>query len=237
MKRTALLFLSFIFCISFYAGKKAYYILKLTDGTTVKGFIVRKFDDNRFLFENDMKKENYYSIDQVVSIQRDTVYELQDKKDKEWSRKNSKNEVQFEACYATDSRYPNMDTYRVAIVEGYRITPAFYLGIGFGFNIYKLNTVSDTPLFLRSSYTFSKSKFSPYISNDIGYTLPFFIQLIAKGYYINPSVGVRCKLKKMPTVDLSVGYRVQQLNQQYLDVFVDQTRTFNYLCFNLGVKL
>lgn len=80
----------------------------------------------------------------------------------------------------------------VSIINGYRFSPHFYMGLGAGWEV-DLDNVISFPIYLHMRTEFTKKKVSPYIALSGGYVLPY---LYSGGYFLEGALGLRAHCKR-----------------------------------------
>lgn len=120
----------------------------------------------------------------------------------------------------------NLRGFSVSPVGGYNFNAHWFLGGGATFNYAKIGPQLGCfflPLFGRVKYSLQKSKFTPYVSCDVGYDFFGFginydmnphshqagdilLYGAKMGFYFRPEIGVSMRLNKRRAMHLGVGY-------------------------------
>lgn len=77
----------------------------------------------------------------------------------------------------------------LSVINGYRFSPHFYVGLGIGFDA-DLYSGADFPVFLHLRTEFTKKRISPYLALSGGFTS------IEAAYYLEGAFGLRSHCKK-----------------------------------------
>ena len=99
------------------------------------------------------------------------------------------------STYVSDDNYDG-DDYSgaggsVSIINGYRFSPHFYMGLGAGLE-FDMDNVFSFPIYFHLRTEFTKKKVSPYIALSGGYVLPY---LHEGGYFLEGAFGLRAHCK------------------------------------------
>lgn len=105
---------------------------------------------------------------------------------------------------------------KVNVLASYRFGPHFSTGIGTGLIMYtsgKYVNLNLVPIYLNLQANFSKTKVSPYIGTDVGFSLGKVLKdnLHNVGFYFNPGLGINIKLSKSTAMDIGVSYETQYM--------------------------
>jgi len=125
----------------------------------------------------------------------------------------------------------------VNTINGYRPNPNFFIGVGFGLELY--NDSYLLPIYIDSRVNFIKGKFSPFIYFDTGYafgkteSLDTMIQL---GPLFNTGLGFKINVQGEVSICISVGYKYQMVKFHKDLYLLDGTYTeYNNNDYNMVV--
>lgn len=88
---------------------------------------------------------------------------------------------------------------------GFQFNPIFYLGMGASYSMTLNKKESSIPIFINPRINFLDNNVTPFLDLKVGYSA-----LEAKGWYVNPSVGVSFVTKGTQAFSIGVGYSFQQ---------------------------
>lgn len=102
----------------------------------------------------------------------------------------------------------------IDILANYRFNNYFTTGLGVGYAYYHEVNTTLIPIYLHLQSNLTKTKVSPYLACDIGFSLgkttydPFGV----KGFYLNPGVGMDIWVTNSITLNLCLSYRMQHFD-------------------------
>lgn len=88
---------------------------------------------------------------------------------------------------------------------GFQFDPIFYLGMGASYSFTLNKKESSVPIFINPRINFLDNNVTPFLDLKVGYSA-----LEAKGWYINPNVGVSFAMKGTQAFSIGMGYSFQQ---------------------------
>lgn len=104
------------------------------------------------------------------------------------------------------------------VVNGYRFTSNFAVGLGVGYDNYELARIF--PLFLRTMYNLDRTQNTPFAFLDVGYGFAkekenrITYDQFEGGLLIQPGLGYMFAIKKI-AVNVHVGYKLQKTKSSY----------------------
>jgi len=124
----------------------------------------------------------------------------------------------------------SVDRMHFNFINGLQASPDFSFGIGIGiqyyldgFSFYNYNSYNNYnnyntvhvlfPIFADFRVNFARSRVSPYLSADIGYSFDGSNDFEGVGIFINPTIGVNFKITRRFALHVGVGYALQSVNQ------------------------
>jgi hypothetical protein len=105
---------------------------------------------------------------------------------------------------------------KLNMINDYRISPYFSLGIGTGLRYYFKEKAALIPLFADFRSNFTDHKIAPYASLGIGYTLDATNGFAGVGFFLNPTTGVSFGIPNGSAIIVGLGYAMQKMKFLYL---------------------
>lgn len=119
----------------------------------------------------------------------------------------------------------------IQTINGYLFNPNFSLGFGIGIDGNEWDTF--IPLFADFRVNFLKTKVTPFLSTDIGYSMHTMNdksgQIYTSGLLVNPNFGIKVFVSTKTALNFSIGYRIQEVDH----LSYTQYKIY-YLNFKLG---
>lgn len=119
------------------------------------------------------------------------------------------------------------DRLKLNVINGFQLTPHFSMGLGTGLRFYYDLDAALVPLFLDFRVNFLDRKVSPYFALGAGYSFNASDNFEAAGVLINPSAGVSFKVSGKSSMNIGLGYEVQQM-----DLFINAYDYHNNYVFS-----
>ena len=114
--------------------------------------------------------------------------------------------------------------------HGFQVNQYLFLGVGVGLNYYNDMNVVGIPIFGQFRVTPSEGKITPYLDAKIGYS-----ECQVEGFYLSPTIGVRCAVGEKCGIYLGVGYSLQSSNKIYYRGFIfDERKDVNAWSIKFG---
>lgn len=156
-------------------------------------------------------------------------------------------------------------TFGISMINGYRISESLFVGAGVGYEYleglyyhsyeYKGSIIGSTSydsidvrnniqLFGRVKFNLIKSKISPFLTADAGYTIGLSSNEIkmANGFFFQPSFGCDFKIDDVQSVYVMLGYNGQNYTYRWFDNTLGSTddkmitKLAGKFCLHIGFK-
>lgn len=101
----------------------------------------------------------------------------------------------------------------LSVINGYRFSPHFYVGLGIGFDVDYYRGI-DFPVFLHLRTEFTKKRISPYLAFSGGFLIPFNYD---SGFYLEGAFGIRSHCKKHGSMWYGLTASILQGSYSYND--------------------
>lgn len=114
-----------------------------------------------------------------------------------------------------------LDRFKLNVINGYQFVPVLITGFGVGMRYYYSSWANrgsvSFPMFLDLRAVFLESRFTPYASFGIGYTLNSRFRGV--GLYLSPNLGVRYYINDRLGLNFGLGYEVQRFGSSILRLY------------------
>jgi hypothetical protein len=126
---------------------------------------------------------------------------------------------------------------KLNLINSYRFSSGFSLGLGTGFKYSWHGRFIDIPFFADFRGQLNNKKTSPYWAFDVGYVFDASNKMVGQGLLLNPSAGVSMRLSDKTLVNVGLGYERQGATVHYtfFDMAGSTTRHYIYHSFTLNL--
>lgn len=182
----------------------------LRNGTELNGYVMGQ-PDGGYIIETDMGDVFYYTASEIRRIVSVDADKAEMTSDEVGSKRKSRNEP----VYFKRKGYMGIvsvwggDGVSVAMVNGYRFSPHFYMGVETGFG-YCIENGPGIPMNLYLMSEFSKKRTSMYVDFSIGAFAAFSSDFV---FQTTLTLGGRTRMRKNP--DCAIWYGLNIGLRQY----------------------
>ena len=132
------------------------------------------------------------------------------------------------------------DFVKVIFINGYRISPYVFLGLGTGLNYYYDKADLVIPCFADFRVNRVYKTVTPYAALDVGCSFDVTIDYDVSdiGILLSPAVGAFVKISDKAAMNVGIGFEIQtmDINYYYSDhSFFNLRESFSYLSINVGI--
>ncbi|MFH1321195.1 MAG: hypothetical protein ABII90_11160 [Bacteroidota bacterium] len=211
----------------------------LKNGSIIRGEILEDKTGEYVKIETINKNIWVFKSDEIERITKEKVPLIT----KEQNNKNGYYNITDNGILGGKDLYQNKYSFSFLTINGYKFNERLSLGLGVGI---EYMDIVQAPVFLDVRFNFFKSKFTPFIAMQGGYSLPLennyddWGPKYKGGYLLNPCIGVRNYFNNNSAIVFSVGFRHQQLKSTRKDYswgddgIIERTNLYNRISVRVG---
>jgi len=222
-------------------------VVYLKNGSVIRGIIIEQIPNESIKIKTADRNIFVFTLDEIEKIAKEELPEqLRSTASNEFKKSGYEFFTGINVAFAKD-----IDVYGFSIVNGYRINPYVYLGLGAEYNIWPNG--STLPIYIDARFNFLKTKYTPYFQLDFGYSVgwvngytlirdqqpyePKPDNSMSNGFMFNPTFGFRSYINNRFAINFSVGYRYQkaQYTHTYFSPSYGIIEIESYDEYNLGI--
>ena len=194
-------------------------VIYLKNGSIIRGIIVEQIPNESIKIETRDGNLFVYKPEEVSKITKESAAKRTANK----ALKDNGYMGVVELGYGFDVGGVLSGTNRIqaSMINGYKFSPHFYLGIGTGF-IYYFDADTDVdevsiPLYSHFKATFTNSDISPFASFNAGYNMSVQSGTF-QGLLLEPALGVNYRTKKRNNLSFSIAYAMHRITYLYTGI-------------------
>ncbi len=268
-KKISALLILLLFVLTGKVSAQAGYedVVYLKNGSVVHGMIVEQVPNESVKIQTKGKDVFVFKMDEIEKI---TKEKLSVKAEKAPESNDIKKDpytgysltLESHLGEGTSKNALNETTIGMHVINGITINSAYSLGVGIGFDIINENRsyYKNYPDYYNYNHEYLvmtyfidarafpiKSKISPMIILDYGYSAGVFSNYITGGFLLNAGVGTKLNFTRRLALNLSLTYKVQQLHYKQNDNYYNYNGvnqnvhpdnfSLQYLCLAIGITL
>jgi len=217
-------------------------VVYLKNGSIIRGIITEQIPNESIRIEISNGSIFVYRMDEIERITREPIQGRS--RDRDTARRDvdfeSGYEVSVELGYQIGTGDWGLDRIKMDIINGYRINPYIFLGMGTGWRYYHEIEDALVPLFLNFRVNFIQSQMSPFLGLSTGYSLNASNNFKGAGAFIAPTMGVDFPISNSARMNVGLSYESQRLKSKlyhfYPDNYIDSYEaTFNSGAISLSI--
>lgn len=153
--------------------------------------------------------------------------EMQDRSDYSFDQSASESGYEFNVTFGPGLKINDFgyNFLKLSLINGYRINPYFYIGIGTGVRLYLDNhAIFNTfaaypviPFFVHFNMNLTNKNVSPYLTVDMGYSFESSDQFKGIGVLLIPMAGIKFPFAQTDVMNLGIGYEMQMVQDYHED--------------------
>lgn len=209
-------------------------VVYLKNGSIIRGIITEQIPNESIRIEISNGSIFVYRMDEIERITREPIQGR--------SRDTARRDVDFESGYevSVELGYQigtgdwGLDRMKMDIINGYRINPYIFLGMGTGWRYYHEIEVALVPLFLNFRVNFIQSQMSPFLGLSTGYSFNASNNFKGAGALIAPTVGVDFPISNSARMNVGLSYESQRLKSKLYHFYPDHYIGSYEATFNSG---
>src|SRR5690625_3367063 len=168
-------------------------VIYLKNGSIIRGIITEQLPNESISLEISNGSIFVYRMESDEIINREAIQGRS--RDRDTARRDvdfeSGSEVSVELGYEIGVGDWGLNRTKMDIINGYRINPYIFLGMGTGWRYYHEIEDALVPLFLNFRVNFIQSQMSPFLGLSTGYSLNASNNFKGAGAFIAPTMGDR----------------------------------------------
>ncbi|HET6558673.1 MAG TPA: hypothetical protein VFG54_15240 [Prolixibacteraceae bacterium] len=211
MKKLFVLLFFAIITIHSFAQHNYQDVVYLKNGSIIRGFIIEQVPNKSIKIETADRSVFVFELDEIEKFTKEPF-----KGRRTRSNDNPGMKVGYKGTVETGFQLGvgdwGADRLKLNVINGFQLTPHFSMGLGTGLRFYYDLDAALVPLFLDFRVNFLDRKVSPYFALGAGYSFNASDNFEAAGVLINPSAGVSFKVSGKSSMNIGLGYEVQQMD-------------------------
>lgn len=204
-------------------------VVYLKNGSVIHGIIIEQIPNQTIKLETVYRDIFVYQMDEIERITKES---FTISNEIEPSYKGLEPGYQGILEGSANLGYYDL-IFSAKYINCYRVNSYFSVGVGTGIKYYMDREVPSIPVYIdfRTNIP-TRKKVSPYFAFDIGYIFGLANDVYAKGFFLNPSIGIYFKNSSNSIINMGIGFEEQNIDIPDEDNFSLLKRNFN---FNIGL--
>ncbi len=179
-------------------------VVYLKNGGIIRGMIIEQIPNKSIKIETADRNVFVYQLDEIDRITKEPVQEGVKNSGKKYNLKRGYTGI-IEVGYASAMDDFGDDFMKFNIINGYRINPYLFFGIGTGFRYHYEYEYFYMPYFIDFRANFLDKNVSPYVSIDAGYSSDLTNSFTGVGFMSNLTIGACFRVGNNKTLIVGIG--------------------------------
>src|SRR5690625_2200214 len=242
MKKYLFLIIVMLSASTVFAQSQYEDVVYLKNGSIIRGVITEQIPNESIKIEISNGSIFVYRMDEIERIVREPVQVRSGGRDRTRNASDYEPgyEVSVDLGYQIGTGDWGLDRIKLDIINGYRINPYIFLGLGTGWRYYHQIEDALVPIFLNFKVNFIQSQMSPFLGLSTGYSLNASNNFKGAGAFIAPTMGVDFPISNSARMNVGLSYESQRLKSKlyhfYPDNYIDSYEaTFNSGAISLSI--
>lgn len=191
-------------------------VVYLKNGSIIRGVITEQIPNESIKIEISNGSIFVYRMDEIERIVREPVQVRSGGRDRTRNASDYEPgyEVSVDLGYQIGTGDWGLDRIKLDIINGYRINPYIFLGLGTGWRYYHQIEDALVPIFLNFKVNFIQSQMSPFLELSTGYSLNASRNFKGEGAFIAPTIGVDFPISDGTKMNVGLSYETQRLHRE-----------------------
>jgi hypothetical protein len=205
-------------------------VIYLKNGSVIRGIIIEQVPNTSVKILTADKNVFTFSINEIEKFTKEEAVHTSQESQNTIRQKGFENYTEFSIlegmgelyslAYYGSSFSNDVTVYSLSTINGWRICPYVFVGIGIGIEKYTSDyPIKYTlPIYLDTKYFILNKKVTPFLYADMGYAWGWTYGSQKNdwaGIMLGAGGGVSYRFTRSSSLCLSVGYRLQQIKQEW----------------------
>lgn len=193
-------------------------VVYLKNGSIIRGVIIEQVPNQSLKIQTADRNVFVYKMDEIEKFTKEPIPGGRTNRVQREFESSQPHFIRIvELGYEMGAGTWGLDRVKFNFINSYQFTPYFSAGLGTGMRYYVDSDIFVLPIFTDLRATILPGPVAPYIAVGLGYSLDTRHNFEGMGLMFSPNVGATFKISDKNSVNIGLGYELQNLTSRYLE--------------------